>query len=52
MIFKEAMTKLKLPRENHPRPYKVVQLCKGNEVSIASRYSVKFSMVNNFEDEV
>lgn len=52
MIYKEAVTKLKLPMEKHPNLSKIVWFHKGNEVPISPCCLVKFSVDNEFKDEV
>ena len=42
--------KLKLETKNHPQPYKLLWLCKGNEVKVNKRCLIQFSIGKNYND--
>ncbi|GJS50947.1 putative nucleotidyltransferase, ribonuclease H [Tanacetum coccineum] len=52
LIVAEAVQKLGLKTENHPKPYKLQWLKKGSEVTISKRVHVPFFMGNTYKDNV
>ncbi|GJZ92497.1 hypothetical protein Tco_0664562 [Tanacetum coccineum] len=52
LIAAEAVQKLGLKTENHPKPYKLQWLKKGGEVTVSKRVHVPFSMGNTYTDNV
>ncbi|GJR74757.1 putative nucleotidyltransferase, ribonuclease H [Tanacetum coccineum] len=50
LIAEEAVQKLGLKTENHPKPYKLQWLKKGGEVTISKRVLVAFSMGTTYKD--
>ncbi|GJX18065.1 putative reverse transcriptase domain-containing protein [Tanacetum coccineum] len=48
----EAVQKLGLKTENHPKPYKLKWLKKGGKVTVSKRVHVLFSMGNTYKDNV
>ena len=44
--------KLQLKMEDHPQPYKLSWLRKGNEVKVTKRCLVQFSIGKNYKDEI
>ena len=44
--------KLKLETKNHPQPYKLQWLCKGNEVKVNKRCLIQFSIGKNYKGAV
>lgn len=51
MVSKTMVEKLKLPCEQHPKPYKVSWFKKGGEVLVTQRCQVKFS-IGKYEDKL
>ncbi|GJT71687.1 putative nucleotidyltransferase, ribonuclease H [Tanacetum coccineum] len=52
LIAAEAVQKLGLKTENHPKPYKLQWLKKGGEVTVSKRVYVPFSVGNTYKDNV
>ncbi|GJR53338.1 putative nucleotidyltransferase, ribonuclease H [Tanacetum coccineum] len=52
LIAAEAVQKLGLKTENHPKPYKLQWLKKGGEVTVSKRVHVPFSVGNTYKDNV
>ncbi|GKD56267.1 putative reverse transcriptase domain-containing protein [Tanacetum coccineum] len=52
LIAAQAIQKLGLKTENHPRPYKLQWLKKGGEVTISKRVHVLFSVGNTYKNNV
>ncbi|GKC77928.1 putative nucleotidyltransferase, ribonuclease H, partial [Tanacetum coccineum] len=52
LIAAEAVQKLGLKTENHPKPYKLQWLKKGGEVTVSKRVHVLFSVGNTYKDNV
>ncbi|GKB81605.1 hypothetical protein Tco_0948500 [Tanacetum coccineum] len=52
LIAVEAVQKLGLKTENHPKPYKLQWLKKGGEVTISKRVHVPFFVGNTYKDNV
>ena len=56
MLFRSASTmmvgKLEIPMVDHPRPYKLQWLNKGNEVSVTKQVLVPFSIGKVYNDEI
>ncbi|GJY14823.1 putative nucleotidyltransferase, ribonuclease H [Tanacetum coccineum] len=52
LIDAEAVQKLGLKTENHPKPYKLQWLNKGGEVTVSKRGHVPFSVGNTYKDNV
>ena len=52
IIAVEAVRKLGMKTEKHPRPYKLVWLQKGGEIMVSQRVLVPFSMGTNYKDQV
>jgi hypothetical protein len=53
MLWQQTMVeKLKLKTEDHPEPYKLQWLRKGNEVKVNKRCLVEFSIGKNYNDVV
>ncbi|XP_017255857.2 transposon Ty3-I Gag-Pol polyprotein isoform X1 [Daucus carota subsp. sativus] len=52
VISREAVDKLKLKQEKHPKPYKLSWFKKGNEVSVDTRCLVSFSIGRKYFDNV
>ncbi|GJW70207.1 putative nucleotidyltransferase, ribonuclease H [Tanacetum coccineum] len=52
LIAAEAVQKLGLKTENHPKPYKLHWLKKGDEVTVSKRVHVPFSVGNTYKDNV
>ena len=48
----EAVQKLDITTENHPRPYKLAWLKKGGEVTVSKRGLVTFSVGTKYKDTV
>ena len=44
--------KLKLETKNHPQPYKLQWLCKGNKVKVNKRCLIQFSIGKNYKGAV
>ena len=51
-VATEIVKKLKLKTEQHPQPYKLYWLEKGNEIEVNTRYCISFSIGNKYKDEV
>lgn len=52
VVSQEAITKLGMSTENHPRPHKLSRFKKGNEVIVNSRCLISFSIDNKYFDNV
>jgi hypothetical protein len=52
VVAATMVEKLKLKTEDHPEPYKLQWLCKGNEVKVNKRCLVEFSIGKNYKDVV
>ncbi|GJY83567.1 putative nucleotidyltransferase, ribonuclease H, partial [Tanacetum coccineum] len=52
LIVAEAVQKLGLKTENHPKPYKLQWLKKGGEVTVSKRAHVPFYVGNTYKDNV
>ncbi|GJR92736.1 putative nucleotidyltransferase, ribonuclease H [Tanacetum coccineum] len=52
LIAAEAVQKLGLKTENHPKPYKLQWLKKGGEVTVSKCVHVPFSVGNTYKDNV
>ncbi|XP_031387159.1 uncharacterized protein LOC116200451 [Punica granatum] len=52
IVFAEAVQKLSLRSEPHPKPYKLAWLKKGGEVSVLKRALVTFSIGPRYRDSV
>ncbi|KAD4983107.1 hypothetical protein E3N88_19778 [Mikania micrantha] len=52
LISEEAVRKLALKTENHPKPYKLQWLKKGGEVTVSKRALVQFSVGSTYKDDV
>ena len=52
IISKEAVKKLGLKTEKHPRPYKLAWLKKGGEVTVGRRAFVTFSIGKKYKDDI
>ncbi|GKA00850.1 putative reverse transcriptase domain-containing protein [Tanacetum coccineum] len=52
LIDEEAVQKLGLKTENRPKPYKLMWLKKGGEVTVSKRVLVAFSMRTTYKDSV
>ncbi|GJU20386.1 putative reverse transcriptase domain-containing protein [Tanacetum coccineum] len=52
LIVAEAVQKLGLKTENHPKPYKLQWLKKGGEVTVSRCVLVPFSVGNTYKDNV
>ncbi|KAK9135530.1 hypothetical protein Syun_014860 [Stephania yunnanensis] len=52
IVSVEAVQKLGLATEQHPRPYKLAWLKKGGEVKVSKRALVTFSIGANYKDSV
>ncbi|GJY73405.1 putative nucleotidyltransferase, ribonuclease H [Tanacetum coccineum] len=52
LIAAEAVQKLGLKTENHPKPYKLQWLKKGGEVTVSKLVHISFSMGNTYKDNV
>ncbi|GJT17382.1 putative nucleotidyltransferase, ribonuclease H [Tanacetum coccineum] len=52
LIAAEAVQKLGLKTENHPKPYKLQWLKKGGEVTVSKSAHVLFSVGNTYKDNV
>ncbi|KAK1410999.1 hypothetical protein QVD17_37542 [Tagetes erecta] len=52
LISEEAVHKLGLKTENHPKPYKLQWLKKGGEVTVSKRALVTFSVGTIYKDDV
>lgn len=52
IISSEAIKKLALKAEKHPKPYKLAWLRKGGEVKVNRRSCVKFSIGKKYQDEI
>ena len=52
LVSVEAVKKLGIPTENHPKPYKVAWLKKGGEVVVSKRALVAFSVGKKYKDSV
>ena len=52
MISEEAVKKLGLKTEKHPRPYKLAWMKKGGEVTVGKRAYVSFSIGVKYKDDI
>ena len=52
VVATEMVKKLKLKTEQHPQPYKLSWLKKGNEIEVNTRCLISFSIGNKYKDEV
>ncbi|GKV47692.1 hypothetical protein SLEP1_g54564 [Rubroshorea leprosula] len=52
VVSNYMVEKLGLPVKDHPHPYKLQWLRKGNEVKVTKRCLVSFSIGNRYQDEV
>ena len=52
IISTEAVKKLALKTEKHPKPYKLAWLRKGGEVKVSRRACVTFSIGKTYKDEI
>ena len=52
IVFDEAVQKLQIQTEKHPKPYKLAWLKKGGEVSVSKRALVSFSIGLKYKDDV
>ena len=52
IISTEAVSKLGLVTEQHPRPYRLAWLKKGGEISVSKRSLVTFSVGTQYQDKV
>nr|KAJ0218875.1 hypothetical protein LSAT_V11C300120620 [Lactuca sativa] len=52
LISEEAVQKLAVKTENHPKPYKLQWLKKGGEVTVSKRAHVHFSVGTTYKDDV
>lgn len=52
MVATSMVEKLGLKAENHPSPYQLTWLKKGNVVKVTKRYLVHFSIGNKYTDDV
>ncbi|GKV08470.1 hypothetical protein SLEP1_g20092 [Rubroshorea leprosula] len=52
VVSNYMVEKLGLPIKDHPHPYKLQWLQKGNEVKVTKRCLVSFSIGNRYQDEV
>ncbi|MED6224984.1 hypothetical protein PIB30_117159 [Stylosanthes scabra] len=52
VVASYKMEKLKIPTKEHPHPYKLQWLRKGNEVKVTKRCQVQFSIGSKYKDEV
>ncbi|XP_022019164.1 uncharacterized protein LOC110919194 [Helianthus annuus] len=52
LISEEAVQKLALKTESHPKPYKLQWLKKGGEVTVSKRALVSISIGSTFKDDV
>ena len=52
IISTEAVKKLALKTEKHPKPYKLAWLRKGGEVKVGRRACVAFSIGKKYKDEI
>lgn len=52
MVAKTMVDKLELPVQDHPEPYQLTWLQKGNTVRVTQRCLVHFSIGNKYTDEV
>lgn len=52
VIAEEVVSKLKLPIQPHPSPYKLGWIQKGNDVSISQCTLVEFSIGNAYKDQI
>nr|GEW44712.1 hypothetical protein [Tanacetum cinerariifolium] len=52
LIAKEAVQKLGLKTENHPKPYKLQLVKKGGEVTVSKRVHVSFLVGTTYNDNV
>nr|XP_043630172.1 uncharacterized protein LOC122601481 [Erigeron canadensis] len=52
LVSDEAVKKLSLKTENHPKPYKLQWLKKGGEVTVSKRSLVSFSIGKQYKDDV
>ena len=52
MVATKMVEGLGLKMEDHPQPYKLSWLCKGNEVKVNQRCLVQFSIGSKYKDEV
>lgn len=51
-VATKMVEKLNLKMEDHPQPYKLSWLCKGNEVKVLKHCLVQFLIGNKYSDEV
>ncbi|GMY18934.1 hypothetical protein FCV25MIE_14173 [Fagus crenata] len=52
VISQEVVDKLRLQQEDHPNPYKLSWLKKGNDIKVTTRCLVNFSIRKKFQDVV
>ena len=52
IISTEAVKKLALKTEKHPKPYKLAWMRKGGEVKVSRRACVTFSIEKKYKDEI
>ena len=52
IISTEAVQKLGIQLEQHPKPYKLAWLKKGGEVSVSKRALITFSIGSKYKDSV
>ncbi|XP_042416946.1 uncharacterized protein LOC122005804 [Zingiber officinale] len=52
VVATTMVDKLKLKTEDHPQPYKLSWLHKGNELKVTQRCLIQFSIGNKYQDEV
>ena len=52
VVAATMVEKLKLETKNHPQPYKLLWLCKGNEVKVNKRCLIQFSIGKNYKGAV
>ena len=52
IISEEAVKKLGLKTEKHPRPYKLAWLKKGGEVTVGRQAFVTFSIRKKYKDDI
>lgn len=52
IVSEEAVHKLGVKIEKHPKPYKLAWLKKGGEVTISQRAMIPFSIGQNYKDQI